>query len=464
MPKIDISQSCRRASSSAYPRHVQAGRAQGREKTALGNAAGLTQFGVNLTRLKPGAASALRHWHENEDEFVYILEGEAGAGRGRRRDDPAGPAMRRLQGRRSERPPPGQPLDRDVLYLEIGTRAPGERAHYPDVDLRYRARRARQIAHPAQIRRAVLSAPLEENHNGQFQNRRGCRRHRARHLGHAGQVDERHRRLGHGRARVDIVEKVATDAAIKGAVVTSGKDTFGGGADLTMLERQRADYDSAAEAKGEEAADTMVFERSRKAVAGLSQARDLRQAVGRGDQRHRDGRLLRARARLPSPRRGRQSEDARSACPRSRSGCFPAPAARSASPRMMATADALQFLLKGDQIRLDRAKTMKLVDAVVPAADLVKAAKDWIKAGGKAKQPWDVDGFKLPGGPVWSKMGMMTCPAANALYRRRPTTTIRRRARSCSACTRACRCRSTPRCASSRATSPRSCARPKPPR
>ena len=56
---------------------------------------------------------------------------------------------------------------------------------------------------------------------------------------------------------------------------------------------------------------------------------------------------------------------------------------------MMGTADALQLLLKGDQIRLDRAKTMKLVDNVVPAADLVKAAKDWIKASPKAKQPWD---------------------------------------------------------------------------
>jgi 3-hydroxyacyl-CoA dehydrogenase/enoyl-CoA hydratase/3-hydroxybutyryl-CoA epimerase len=61
---------------------------------------------------------------------------------------------------------------------------------------------------------------------------------------------------------------------------------------------------------------------------------------------------------------------------------------------------------------------MKLVDAVVPAADLVKAAKDWIKAGGKAKQPWDVDGYRLPGGQVYSKTGMMTFPAANAIYRR----------------------------------------------
>ena len=47
---------------------------------------------------------------------------------------------------------------------------------------------------------------------------------------------------------------------------------------------------------------------------------------------------------------------------------------------MMAPADALQFLLKGDQLRLNRAKTMKLVDAVVPAGDLIKAAKDWAKA------------------------------------------------------------------------------------
>ena len=61
---------------------------------------------------------------------------------------------------------------------------------------------------------------------------------------------------------------------------------------------------------------------------------------------------------------------------------------------------------------------MKLIDTIVPAADLVKAAKDWIKTSPKSKQPWDVDGFKLPGGPVWSKMGMMTWPAANALYRK----------------------------------------------
>ena len=85
---------------------------------------------------------------------------------------------------------------------------------------------------------------------------------------------------------------------------------------------------------------------------------------------------------------------------------------------MLAPADALQFLLKGDQLKVDRAKAMKLIDAVVPQADLIRAAKDWIKAGGKAKAPWDTEGFRLPGGPVYSKAGMMTFPAANAIYRR----------------------------------------------
>src|SRR6201999_508525 len=73
---------------------------------------------------------------------------------------------------------------------------------------------------------------------------------------------------------------------------------------------------------------------------------------------------------------------------------------------------------KGEQLKTDRAKAMKLVDAVVPQADLVKTAKDWIKAGGKAVKPWDEKGFKLPGGLVYSKAGMMTFPAANAIYRR----------------------------------------------
>src|SRR5258708_25591469 len=55
---------------------------------------------------------------------------------------------------------------------------------------------------------------------------------------------------------------------------------------------------------------------------------------------------------------------------------------------------------------------------MVPAAELGQQARDWITAGGRPTAPWDSDGYRLPGGPVYSKAGMMTFPAANAIYRR----------------------------------------------
>lgn len=110
----------------------------GRVKRALGNALGLNQFGVNLVTLAPGAGSSQRHWHENEDEFVYILEGtatlvtndgestlEAGMAAG----FPAGlPDGHHLVNR----------SDAPVVYLEVGTRAPEETAHYSDIDMKAR--------------------------------------------------------------------------------------------------------------------------------------------------------------------------------------------------------------------------------------------------------------------------------------------------------------------------------------
>ena len=110
---------------------------EGREKTGLGDVVGLTQFGVNLTRLKPGAASALRHWHEAEDEFVYVLEGEIvliedGSTTVLQRGDAAGFKAGVANGHHLV-----NKSDRDAVYLEVGTRAPRERGDYPDVDLVY---------------------------------------------------------------------------------------------------------------------------------------------------------------------------------------------------------------------------------------------------------------------------------------------------------------------------------------
>jgi uncharacterized cupin superfamily protein len=106
-----------------------------REKRALGDAVGLDQFGINITRLGPNTWSALPHWHEREDEFVYIIEGH--------------PTL--IYGETEEHLAPGDcagfkagvemghclqnRTDKDVVILEVGSRITGERAFYPGVDL-----------------------------------------------------------------------------------------------------------------------------------------------------------------------------------------------------------------------------------------------------------------------------------------------------------------------------------------
>ena len=133
MPALDpASVEVRRGS--AYPDEFKAA-TEGREKRALGNAAGLTRFGVNLVRLEPGAASALRHWHLHEDEFVYVLEGEitlvTDAG-----EQVLGPGMAAgFPGGKADGHNLVNKSRQDALYLEIGDRHPAEEAHYPDVDL-----------------------------------------------------------------------------------------------------------------------------------------------------------------------------------------------------------------------------------------------------------------------------------------------------------------------------------------
>jgi 3-hydroxyacyl-CoA dehydrogenase / enoyl-CoA hydratase / 3-hydroxybutyryl-CoA epimerase len=214
-----------------------------------------------------------------------------------------------------------------------------------------------------------------------------------------------------------VVEKVASDAAIKGVVITSGKDAFCGGADLTMLDRLADVFATMAKTQGEQAAAAMLFEESRK----LSLLYRRIESCGKPWVCALNGTCVGGGFELALACHHRIATDnprTRLGLPEIKIGLFPGAGGTQRVARMLPPADALQFLLKGDQIKVDRAKAMKLIDAVVPEADLIKAAKDWIKAGGKAKAPWDVEGFRLPGGPVYSKAGMMTFPAANAIYRR----------------------------------------------
>ena len=106
-----------------------------RHRTKLGDAAGLTQFGVNLCRLPPGAWSSQRHWHTKEDELIFVVEGEvvlvtddgeevllAGDSAGFKAGDPNGHTFQNRS-------------DRDVVLLEIGTRDSTDATYYPDIDL-----------------------------------------------------------------------------------------------------------------------------------------------------------------------------------------------------------------------------------------------------------------------------------------------------------------------------------------
>lgn len=106
-----------------------------RERKRLGDAAGLSQFGVNLLRLPAGAWSAQRHWHTSEDEFIYVLSGEvtlvtddgpeilrAGDAAGFKAGDQNGHCLQNH-------------TEADATVLEIGSRRNDDAAYYPDIDL-----------------------------------------------------------------------------------------------------------------------------------------------------------------------------------------------------------------------------------------------------------------------------------------------------------------------------------------
>lgn len=124
---------------SSYPKQFQE-QVRNRNKRELGNALGLSHYGVNLVELGPGAWSAQRHWHSAEDEFVYVVSGEltlvTDAGRQRLTAGmvagfPAGtPDGHHLVNESGE----------TAVYLEIGDRSDDDEVRYPDIDLVLTAR------------------------------------------------------------------------------------------------------------------------------------------------------------------------------------------------------------------------------------------------------------------------------------------------------------------------------------
>src|ERR1700722_5782098 len=173
-----------------------------------------------------------------------------------------------------------------------------------------------------------------------------------------------------------IVEQLAGDAAVKGVVITSAKDAFCGGADITLLESLGRTFATYIREKGAEQAATQLYEESRKLsliyrrletcgkpwVAAINGT-----AVGGGFEL-----CLACHYRVAA-----QNPKTRLGLPEIKIGLFPGAGGTTRISRMLQPADALQFLLKGVQLRVERARAMKLVDAVVPQGDLIKTAKDW---------------------------------------------------------------------------------------
>ena len=138
MPLIDLD-AVPETTASIYPAPWN-GWMAGRRTKRLGHAGGLTQFGVNITTLAPGARSSLRHWHLHEDEFVMVLDGAltlvTDAGEhpmvpGDCAAFPAGAAVGHTMVNRSEA---------EARFLVVGSRAPAEVCTYTDVDLRVEMR------------------------------------------------------------------------------------------------------------------------------------------------------------------------------------------------------------------------------------------------------------------------------------------------------------------------------------
>lgn len=213
-----------------------------------------------------------------------------------------------------------------------------------------------------------------------------------------------------------IVDHVAGDAAIKGAVITSGKETFSGGADLTMLKRMLTLFHQE-EAKNHDKAVKLLFDNAGR----MSQLFRKLETSGKPWVSAINGTCMGGAFEMSLACHGRlaaNSDSVKMALPEVKVGIFPGAGGTQRVPRLANPQDALQMLTSGQNLTPQRAKSMGLIHDVVEPAKLIEAAKAMIAAGLKPVQPWDEKGFKLPGGPVYSAAGANLWPPAIAILRR----------------------------------------------
>jgi 3-hydroxyacyl-CoA dehydrogenase/enoyl-CoA hydratase/3-hydroxybutyryl-CoA epimerase len=206
------------------------------------------------------------------------------------------------------------------------------------------------------------------------------------------------------------IDKAVADPAIKGAVVTSGKPAFIAGADLSMMESDTAGAAKQTKEQALKAAyDAMMrlnhmFRKMEKAgkpfVAAINGT-----AMGGGLEV-----CLACHYRVAA-----DDPKTQLGLPESKVGLMPGAGGTQRMPRLMGAYAALPMILEGKSLDPQKALKAGLIHAVVPRAELINAAKAYIKSGGKAVQPWDEKDFKIPGGGPYSPMGKQVFMAGNAM-------------------------------------------------
>ncbi|PWE57709.1 3-hydroxyacyl-CoA dehydrogenase [Metarhizobium album] len=213
-----------------------------------------------------------------------------------------------------------------------------------------------------------------------------------------------------------IIDQVVGDTGIKGAVFTSGKSSFSGGADLSMikgmftmmLEEKEKDPDNAIQ-KLFDVAGRMTWLWRKLETCGKPWVSAI------------NGTCMGGAFELSLACHGRVASNAKSvkiALPEVKVGIFPGAGGTQRVPRLTNAQDALQMMTTGASLTASRAKAMGLVHQVVEPDQLIPAAKQMIKDGLKPVAPWDEKGFKVPGGGIWTPAAAQLWPAASAILRR----------------------------------------------
>ncbi|MER9315720.1 3-hydroxyacyl-CoA dehydrogenase NAD-binding domain-containing protein [Mesorhizobium sp. M0659] len=213
-----------------------------------------------------------------------------------------------------------------------------------------------------------------------------------------------------------IIDHVVADAAIKGAVITSGKDSFSGGADLTMLQKMLAVF-AKEKTKDPEKAAQLLFDNAGR-MGGLWRKLET---SGKPWVSAVNGTCMGGAFELSLACHGRvaaDSEKVKMALPEVKVGIFPGAGGTQRVPRLTDQQQALQMLTTGQTLSPQKAKAMGLIHEIAEPGKLIETAKAMIRNGLKAVQPWDEKGFKLPGGQIYTPAGFNLWPPAIAILRR----------------------------------------------